>query len=74
MLQVQKADAADPWYQHEWGEIMLQQGRLREAVLHLQVAATLFASHIDKVMHVSFTAAPPCTQLLCMLVQSQQWG
>ena len=50
-LQVQKADAEDAWFQQEWGEIMAQQGRQREAVMHLQVAASLFASHIDKVQY-----------------------
>lgn len=59
MLQVQKADEEDPWFQQEWGEIMLQQGRLREAVMHLSVAATLFASQINKVVFEY------CVTILC---------
>ena len=39
---------------------MSQQGRLREAVMHLQVAASLFASHIDKVMHCQPAYAQMC--------------
>ena len=49
LIQVQSADSADPWFQHEWGEIMALQNRAKEAVLHLQVAAALFVNHIDQV-------------------------
>ena len=49
--QVQKAFPEDPWFQHEWGEVLMVQNRHKEASKHLQVAATLFASHLDQVRH-----------------------
>ncbi len=49
MVQVQSADSADPWFQHEWGEIMALQNRMQEASLHLQVAAALFLTQLDEV-------------------------
>ena len=33
--QIQSQDAEDPWLQAEWGESMLQQGRVHEGAMHL---------------------------------------
>ncbi|DBA82648.1 hypothetical protein WJX77_007258 [Trebouxia sp. C0004] len=49
---VQSADSEDPWFQLEWGEIMGLENRLKEASLHLQVAAALFITHLDQVPSV----------------------
>ena len=48
-VQVQSADSEDPWFQLEWGEIMALENRVKEASLHLQVAAALFITHLDQV-------------------------
>ena len=48
-VQVQSADSEDPWFQLEWGEIMVLENRVKEASLHLQVAAALFMTHVDQV-------------------------
>ena len=48
-VQVQSADSEDPWFQLEWGEIMALENRVKEASLHLQVAAALFTTHLDQV-------------------------
>ncbi|KAL0052516.1 hypothetical protein WJX82_003322 [Trebouxia sp. C0006] len=49
---VQSADSEDPWFQLEWGEIMALENRVKEASLHLQVAAALFITHLDQVPSV----------------------
>jgi len=46
---VQSADSEDPWFQLEWGEIVALENRMKEASLHLQVAAALFMTHLDQV-------------------------
>eukprot|EP00887_Chlorella_sp_A99_P006721 scaffold3.g6721.t1 len=42
--ELQRADARDPWLQHEWGLSMLAARRVQEAAIHLEVAGhILFA-------------------------------
>eukprot|EP00873_Tetraselmis_striata_P017239 jgi/Tetstr1/437503/TSEL_026182.t1 len=43
---VQAVDAEDAWLQREWGEILLLDGRHREAATHMEVAAMLLLSQL----------------------------
>lgn len=59
-VQVQEAFPEDPWFHHEWGEIMVLQNRQRDAHRHLQAAAALFASQLEKVTCGYMTPGDRC--------------
>lgn len=48
---LQSTHAEDAWLQREWGEILLQDSRPREAATHFEVAAMLLVSQLKQ--HVS---------------------
>lgn len=66
-VQVQEAFPEDPWFQHEWGEILVLQNRHKDASRHFQAAAALFASQLEKVCHPTWQSLS-CSVMKAWLV------
>ena len=47
-IQVQKADAEDPWLQQAWAQVLQVQGRSQEAAVHMHVAGSLLLAHLKQ--------------------------
>jgi hypothetical protein len=67
-LQVQNADAEDPWLQKAWGEVMHLQGRGQEGAVHMHVAAMLLLARLDQAASAKLQVCLSMHPTLCELL------